>query len=260
MNNWDAHHYDGKLGYVSEFGKDVVSLLLPKKGERILDLGCGTGDLSYEIARSGATVLGIDLADTMIEEARAKYPHIHFAVENGENFRIAEQFDAVLSNAALHWMKKPSGVIESVWRALKPGGRFVAEFGGKGNVETIINALDSALRRIDASAESRNPWFFPSLGEYASLLEKQGFRVIYAVHFDRPTKLEDGERGLDHWLTAFAGHYFHGLHEAQRMQAIQEVKHAVRPKLFHDNSWFADYKRLRIVARRPQLRAENVNR
>ena len=107
--------------------------------------------------------------------------------------------------------------------------------------------MDSAPSGIDASAESRNPWFFPSLGEYASLLEKQGFRVTYAVHFECPTKLEDGEQGLDHWLNAFAGHYFLGLHEAQRMQAIQDVKHAVRPKLFHDNSRFADYKRLRIV-------------
>ena len=119
----------------------------------------------------------------MIQEALAKYPNLQFKVENGEEFRTEEKFDAVFSNTALHWMKRAANVIESVWMALKPGGRFVAEFGGKGNVELVIKGLENALHAFGISAAERNPWFYPSVGEYASLLEKQGFRVTYALHF-----------------------------------------------------------------------------
>lgn len=247
-NDWNAQLYDSKLKFVSEFGKDVVSLLHPKAGEKILDLGCGTGDLSFEISKSGALVVGIDLSNSMIQEARAKYPSLQFKVENGEEFRTEEKFDAVFSNAALHWMKRASNVIESVWLALKPGGRFVAEFGAKGNVELVIKGLENALNEFGISAVGRNPWFYPSIGEYASLLEKQGFRVTYALHFDRPTPLEDGGRGLDHWIDAFAGHFLHGLNDSERLHVIQMVKETTRSQLYRDGQWFADYKRLRIVA------------
>jgi trans-aconitate methyltransferase len=144
-NDWNAQLYDSKLRFVSEFGKDVVALLHPKAGEKILDLGCGTGDLSFEISKLGASVVGMDLSHSMIQEALAKYPNLQFKVENGEEFRTEEKFDAVFSNAALHWMKRAANVIESVWIALKPGGRFVAEFGGKGNVELVDQRIRKRL-------------------------------------------------------------------------------------------------------------------
>ena len=164
INTWDADLYDSKIGFVSERGKEVVNLLNPQPGERILDLGCGTGELTYEIARSGAIPLGIDLSPTMIEKARRKFPDLQFAVVNAETFRTTEQFDAVFSNAALHWMKGAAAVIKSVWLALRPGGRFIAEFGGKGNVNTIMQGITGVLAEHGISAAERNPWYFPSIG------------------------------------------------------------------------------------------------
>lgn len=250
MNTWDADLYDGKISYVSELGKGVVELLAPHSGERILDLGCGTGDLTFEIARHGAVTEGIDSSPEMIEKARQKYPDIQFAVENGETFRTVEPYDAVFSNAALHWMIQPERVVASVWHALRPGGRFVAEFGGKDNVETVIIGITEVLKAYGIDADDRNPWYFPSIGEYSSLLEKQGFRVACAIHFDRPTRVEDGEDGLQHWLHAFAQHFFHDFSVAERKRAFQQIEEKVRPVLHENSTWVIDYKRIRVVAKK----------
>ncbi|MCL5972051.1 MAG: methyltransferase domain-containing protein [Firmicutes bacterium] len=250
-NPWDADHYDKKLRYVSEMGKGVVSLLDPKPGEAILDLGCGTGDLTHEMATSGAIVVGIDLSQAMIQQARNKYPHLQFAVGNGENFRIDTTFDAVFSNAALHWMKHPSRVIACVWNALSPGGRFVAEFGGKGNVETVIGALERALDELGLTSQEKHPWYFPSIGEYTTRLEKQGFQTTYAIHFDRPTVLPDGDQGLEHWLNGFAGSYLQGLDQPTRHCVMRRTKELSRPRLYKNGQWHVDYKRLRIAAVKP---------
>jgi trans-aconitate methyltransferase len=249
INVWNAELYDKNLGFVSEFGKGVVELLNPQRGEKILDLGCGTGDLTYEIAKAGSTVFGIDLSQSMIEKARQKYPKIRFNVENGEDFRTIESYDAVFSNAALHWMKRPSKVVESVWLALRSGGRFVAEFGGQGNVETIIQGITDVLsQQYEMDATERNPWYFPSVGEYSSLLEQQGFRVTYALHFDRSTSLVDGENGLNHWLKGFGADFFQEFSESQQLILLEEIKEKLRPSLYHNGTWYADYKRIRIAA------------
>jgi trans-aconitate methyltransferase len=250
-NKWDATHYDNKLSFVSALGKSMLELLAPQSGERILDVGCGTGDLASEIAAAGAEPVGIDLSAEMIERARQKYPSIRFDVANAETFRTTERYDAVFSNAALHWMKRPADVIESIWLALRPGGRFVAEFGGKGNVEGIVEAIAKVLHGKGILAEERNPWYFPSIGEYSALLEKQGFRVVIAIHFDRPTPLGDGERGLENWLDAFAGNFFYDLSEAEKRKAYQEIADILKPRMYAENGWIADYSRIRVVARKP---------
>ncbi|RCX16233.1 trans-aconitate methyltransferase [Fontibacillus phaseoli] len=247
---WHPGMYDEKLGYVAEYGKGVVELLRAKPGEQILDLGCGTGDLTQEISKSGAGVLGMDLAVTMIEQARIKYPHLNFKVGNAEDFELNGSVDAVFSNAALHWMKNARGAAGSVWNALRPGGRFVAEFGGKGNVAAIVQSLETVLEQdygIDAGP--LNPWYFPSLGEYSVLLEELGFRIAYAAHFDRPTKLGEGEDGLIHWLNGFAaGSFLAGFKEAEKANVLHKVAKLAKRELFRDGEWFADYVRLRIVA------------
>jgi trans-aconitate methyltransferase len=249
---WQSDHYDRKLGFVSELGKDVVRLLNPIKDEHIFDLGCGTGDLANEISQAGAQVTGMDLSETMIGQAQRKYPQIQFFVGDGERFTVDSTFDAVFSNAALHWMKNPGAVLAGVWNSLKPGGRFVAEFGGKGNVETIVQAIGEVLREdfgIDAS--KLNPWYFPSIAEYSTLLEQQGFRVTYVIHFDRPTKIEDNEQGLNHWLRGFADNFFTTLSEAERHAVCAKIADKARNELFHNGSWYADYKRLRVMAVKP---------
>lgn len=249
---WQTELYDNKLNYVSELGKGVVELLNPKSGEKILDLGCGTGDLAYQISCSGATVMGMDLSTQMIEAAKEKYPDINFYVGNAENFNFAEQVDAVFSNAALHWMKNPREVIKCVWKVLNKGGRFVAEFGGQGNVENVIKATSKVLDKdygIDAS--KLNPWYFPSIAEYSTLLEQQGFRVTYAIHFDRPTKMKDGENGLNLWLTGSVDDFFMGFSLEEKKKVIEKISMEARDELFKDGSWYIDYKRLRLMAIKP---------
>jgi trans-aconitate methyltransferase len=248
INTWDSDLYDDKINFVSQLGKGVVDLLDPQKGEQILDLGCGTGDLTKEIANFGSIPLGIDLSESMIETAQKKFPLIQFSVENAINYRTQQKFDAVFSNAALHWMKQAPEVVESIWLALRPGGRFVAEFGGKGNVATIIQGIASVLSKKGISAAERNPWYYPSIAEYSTLLEKQGFRVTYAMHFDRPTPLNDGENGLKHWLDMFSDDFFYGFSSSEKSAIYEEIMVDLQTELYKDGTWFADYKRIRIMA------------
>jgi trans-aconitate methyltransferase len=234
---------------VWKHGQGVIELLAPLQGERILDLGCGTGHLTNQIARAGAEVIGIDKSTTMIAEARKLYPQLRFEIAEAADFHFDQPFDAVFSNAAIHWMKDQPGVIRRIWDALKPGGRLVAEFGGKRNIHAIRTALSEAVKEAGEEV-SFEPFarFYPSIGEYAALLEAQGFRVASASHFDRPTKLEEGDNGMRNWLLTFADNIIDSLPEKKREEVISAVAVKLKPVLFRDGSWFADYKRLRIVA------------
>lgn len=248
---WNTALYDGKNAFVWKHGRGVVELLAPKSGERILDLGCGTGHLTNEISSAGAEVIGLDKSQSMIEEARRLYPGLRFEIADATDFHFDRPFDAVFSNAAIHWMKNQPAVARSIWEALKPGGRFVAEFGGKGNIRAIRTALTDA---VEAAGETVNaePFarYYPAIGEYATLLEAQGFRVTFASHFDRPTKLDEGEKGLRNWLFTFADNVIESLPESKREQVIAQVERKLKPSLFQEGSWFADYRRIRIAAYR----------
>ncbi|MCR8633358.1 methyltransferase domain-containing protein [Paenibacillus radicis (ex Xue et al. 2023)] len=245
---WNAGLYDSKIGYVSRLGKGVVELLNPQPNERIIDLGCGTGDLTHVIAQLGASCIGIDESADMVGKARHKYPSISFEVMDGHEFRLDKPVDAVFSNAALHWMKQPERVIESVRLALHEGGRFVAEFGGKRNVGRIYEAIAKVLGDYGIDAEERNPWYFPSVSEYSGLLEAQGFEVRWMELYDRPTELDDGEGGLEHWLDAFAGMFFAGLAEEPKREAYARCSKLLERELYNGQHWIADYRRLRFSA------------
>jgi len=251
---WDPALYDSKHSFVWKYGEELIELLAPQRGERILDLGCGTGHLTHRIAVSGAEVTGLDISQAMIEQARKNYPGLEFVKGDAAAFAFAQPFDAVFSNAALHWITKPEAAVQCVARALKTGGRFVAEFGAKGNIAAIHNALRSALRALELSrAEEWNPWYYPSIGEYASLLERHGLAVRYATLFDRPTALEEGERGLRLWLEMFAGDLLDTLPASQREEALRSVEEQLRPARFRDGAWQADYTRIRVLARRESI-------
>jgi len=246
---WNSVLYEGNHAFVWQYGEALLELLAPKAGEQILDLGCGTGQLTEKIAQTGAFVQGIDSSLSMISAAKDNYPHINFSVADARNFQVEEPLDAVFSNAVLHWIKQPDAVINCVEKALKPGGRFVAEFGGKGNVGALVRALLSVLSEIgQLEPEALNPWYFPSIGEYAGLLEKQGFDVGYAVLFDRPTPLEGGSAGMVNWIEMFAGGFLSGLSDNVRSQVINSVEERLRPALYRDGNWSADYRRIRVVA------------
>jgi trans-aconitate methyltransferase len=241
-SRWDVGRYEGNHSYVWELGADLVDLLAPQPGERILDLGCGTGHLTSKIAGRGAQVLGIDNSPEMIGQARQNYPALQFALADAANFSFPDQFDAVFSNAALHWIEDADGVARSVAPALRPGGRFVAEFGGHGNIRSILEALRDVL---GPAADQRCPWFFRTIGEYSTVLEKHGVEVRQAWLFDRPTPIE-GENAMKDWLEMFAAKIFEGLPAPQ--QKMDEVVARLRPKIFSAGIWTLDYRRLRLVA------------
>ncbi|CAI8805788.1 trans-aconitate 2-methyltransferase [Brevibacillus sp. IT-7CA2] len=247
-NQWNAGLYDAKMNFVSEYGKGLVDWLQPAPGENILDLGCGTGDLCAQLSLAGANVTGIDFSTAMIETARQKYPQFAFEVADAHTYRTDVSYNAVFSNAALHWMKRPAEVVETIWLALAPDGRFVAEFGGHGNCGQITKALRTVLARKGIPADERSPWYFPSIGEYTTLLEKQGFHVVLASHFDRPTVMADGDLGLSHWLNSFCSPFFAGLSSDEIQQLCREVTDLLRPALFQEGHWVLDYKRIRVLA------------
>ncbi len=254
-NIWNSDLYEAKHAFVWQYGEDLISLLNPQPGEKILDLGCGTGQLTAQISQTGAEVMGIDHSSTMISTAKANYPQIEFVVADGKNFQLGQLFDAVFSNAALHWILEAKSVINCIWRSLKPGGRFVAEFGGKGNIQAIATALFQVLEtKNHLDLTEINPWYFPSIGEYTTLLEQQGFDVKYAVLFERPTPLADGDLGLANWLEMFTNSLLSRLDQTEKAEVIKAVEQQLRPILYDHGKWSADYRRIRVIAWKNELR------
>ena len=244
---WDPQQYSDQGRFVSDLGMPVVELLAPRRGERVLDLGCGDGVLTAKLVALGCDVIGVDGSASMIDAAKALGLDAH--VMDGHALQFASQFDAVFSNAALHWMKQPEKVVDGVWRALKPGGRFVGEFGGKGNVATIVAALETGLRARGVEPKPFNPWYFPSAEEYRVLLEARGFAVSSCELIDRPTPLPGNVIG---WLETFAQPFAAGLPESERPALFQGVMESCRAKLCDsDGRWCADYVRLRFAATKP---------
>jgi trans-aconitate methyltransferase len=249
---WDAGLYDDKHSFVWKLATGVLELLDAKPGERILDLGCGTGHLTARIAEAGAHVMGVDRSPEMIRQAKERYPALRFEVMDARGISLDGSFDAVFSNATLHWIKEPERVIAAIKKTLRPGGRFVAEFGGKGNTAELLAAIQRTWVKLGLDGPAPHPWYYPSLAEYAGLLEQHGFEVTYATLFDRPTPLDDGEHGLRNWLEMFGSAFIEGLPESIRERLLVEIEHELRPKLFHGGHWVMDYCRLRVMAKRPE--------
>ena len=249
-NRWDARLYDDRHAFVWRSAASLVELLAPQRGERILDLGCGTGHLTAQLAAAGAEAVGIDSSAAMIDEARRSHPDVRFFVADARDYRTDNPFDAVFSNAALHWVRPPEAAVRTIHDALRPGGRFVAEFGGRGNVERVV----AALRRLQSEYFSNAPlpdWYFPSVAEYATLLEAAGLETREAWLFDRPTPLE-GPDGLRSWVRMFATDAVAAVGANREDEFFARLEEDVRDELFGDTGWFADYRRLRITAVRPQ--------
>ena len=243
--HWNPEQYAKNARFVSDLGMPVVELLSPQPGESILDLGCGDGALTIKLAELGCKLVGVDSSAEMVSATKSL--GLDAYVMNGHSLSFSNEFDAVFSNAALHWMKHPESVIAGAWRALKPGGRFVAEFGGHGNVATIVNAIKSAL--ISRGAAVNGPWFFPRPEEYRALLEASGFIVDTIELIPRPTPLPGDVGG---WLETFAQSYTSVLPAADRPGFIAEVVEALRPALCDaSGNWKADYVRLRFSATKP---------
>ena len=250
---WNPDLYQSSHSFVWQFGKDLLALLAPQPGERILDIGCGTGQLTAEIAASGAEVTGLDNSPAMIAEARRNYPLLAFELRDVCDMPHHGAFDAVFSNAALHWVKRAEDAASAIARALKPGGRFVAELGGRGNTQALLAAAREALRQISASDPGDlNPWYFPSIGEYARLLESRGLEVTQAWLFDRPTRLEGGSEGLARWCEMFGAPILARVPESRRPEFLERLANLAAPSLLRESAWHIDYRRLRLVAHKPK--------
>jgi len=247
--SWNSELYQSSHAFVWQFGRDLLAVLAPKPGERILDVGCGTGQLTADIANAGAEVVGLDLSAEMIAAASANFPQLRFEVADIAAANYKGEFDAVFSNAALHWVRDQNAAIGAIARALKPGGRFVFEMGGRGNIQRIWNAAIQALSAMGVKdPEKLSPWFYPSIGEYAPMLESRGLLVTLAVLFDRPTPLEGGERGLRNWLQMFGMFASSILRPDQREELMERIEMIARPALLRNRQWTIDYKRLRMIA------------
>ena len=240
---WSSTVYAQNARFVSDLGVDVLSWLDPQPAERILDLGCGDGALTVRIAEAGAKVVALDASDDFVATARAAGLDAH--VGDGERLAFEREFDAVFSNAALHWMTDAPAVIDGVARALKPGGRFVAEFGGHGNVAAIVTALRAVAHRYGIDERLASPWFFPTTDEYAGLLAERGFEVDRIALIPRPTPLPSGLRG---WIGTFRAPFFHAAGE-KGGEALNDLEALLAPVLRDaKGNWTADYVRLRFIA------------
>ena len=247
-DQWEPTLYDEKHSFVWKLGASVIDLLDPKSGERILDLGCGTGQLTAQIAESGATVVGLDYSPSMINEAKRLYPHVEFQLGDAHDFELSKKFDGLFSNAALHWINDPSKVVACISRSLKPSGRMVVEFGGHGNVALVTQAIEAAFESLLGEQQS-HPWYFPGIAEFSSVLEQQGLEVTQAAMIDRPTPLE-GDDGLKNWVRMFGQHWLTLVSEDQHELFLERVAENGRGELLRDSTWYADYRRIRVVARK----------
>lgn len=241
---WNPEGYVKHAGFVAELGLPVVALLNPQPGEHILDLGCGDGRLTARLLQMGCEVVGVDGSPAQIAAAQAK--GLTVAVMDGQQLTFENEFDAVFSNAALHWMKRPDAVIAGVRRALKVRGRFVAEMGGHGNVAIIRTVLREALRQRGIDPETADPWYFPTSGEYQAKLERHDFQVTTMELIPRPTPLPGDISG---WLATFAESFTNCLPEEERAGFVDELREELRPLLCDkQGQWTADYVRLRFAA------------
>ena len=244
---WSPEQYERNARFVSELGMPVVTLLAPRAGERILDVGCGDGPLTKKLVELGCQVVGVDASPHMIDAAKAL--GLDAYVMDGQALPFVNEFDAVFSNAALHWMKKSDAVIRGVWRALKPGGRFVAELGGAGNVASVLRVLEPAVRQRGLDFQALNPWYFPSVEEYRRQLAAQGFVINTIALIPRPTPLPGG---LVAWLETFAQSFVAPFSGSERAQILTEVEDGCRSTLCDtQGKWTVDYVRLRFSATKP---------
>ncbi len=244
--NWNPEQYMENAPFVAALGKPVVSLLNPVPGERILDLGCGEGTLMEELEAVGCQVVGVDSSAPQVEATKAR--GLTATVMDASQLTFDTEFDAVFSNAVLHWVQQPDMVIDGVWRALKPGGRFVGEFGGHSNIAKIKAAVYKALEQRGIDPQPLDPWYFPTPEDYRQRLENRGFEVGHIALIPRPTPLPTNIAG---WLDTFAESFTSVLPAEERAAFIAEVEDTLRPQPCDENGqWTADYVRLRFAARK----------
>ena len=244
---WDPDSYAKNARFVSDLGAPVADLLAPQPGERVLDIGCGDGALTERFRNAGCVVVAIDSSPEQIWAALER--GLDARIIDARELEFRSEFDAVFSNAVLHWIEEADRVISGVWRALTPGGRFVGEFGGAGCVASIREAFGAALAARNIDLATVDPWYFPTADQYRSRLESCGFAVDSIELFPRPTPLPGH---VTHWLDLFAQPFLAAVPDDERPALLADVLAALEPRLrTADGVWIVDYVRLRFAATRP---------
>ncbi len=242
--DWNPSLYAATARYVSDHGLPVVDWLARQPGERILDLGCGDGALTAKLIALGCDVVALDQSVAMVEAARRN--GVQAQVADARRLEFHSEFDAVFSNAVLHWINEANDVVQSVARALRPGGRFIGEFGGQGNIALVRRALRDAMSRRGVELDETCGWYFPSPTEHAAVLERNGFDVARAELIPRPTPTPGDAR---EWLANFADHLLALAPASERQAILDEVDAALQPRLRGDDGvWHIDYVRIRFAA------------
>ncbi len=246
-DKWNADDYASHAAFVPQLTTKVLQDLSPKQGERILDLGCGDGVLAQEVLKSGCTLVGVDTSPGLVEAARRR--NVDARLADAQEVEFFEEFDAVFSNAALHWMPRQRELSRRVYRSLKPGGRFVAEMGGKGNIARLCKALNKAMGEFGLSFAQRNPWTFPDPSVHAEMLASLGFDVRECALRARPTPLPTNLQG---WLVTFTQQLLEDLDGKIRSTVIDRTVELCQPELrSSDGTWVVDYVRLNFTAIKP---------
>jgi trans-aconitate methyltransferase len=247
-HEFDPDAYEDAQSFVMEYGRDLLELLDPQPGERVLDLGCGTGHVTAEIADAvgpDGDVVGIDASPAMVEQARQAHPDLEVRHADATDFAVEDPFEAVYSNAALHWIEDQDAALSCVADALRPGGQFVAEMGAEGNIVEILEGVAAVAER--SNAEVAHPWHFPTLGEYSARLEERGFTVHLARTFERPTTLA-GKNGLRDWFDQFGDPLVASFPDED--DAIAAIEEELRADCWdpEEEAWTVTYRRLQFRA------------
>ena len=245
---WDSTLYDKSQSFVSEYGKDLLSFILPDKQQHILDLGCGTGELTKKLSEISKCTIGIDGSKEMIEAAKAKYPDLDFKVMDACCLQWKDQFDVVFSNAVFHWITDQKQLLTGIYSALKDSGKLVCEFGASGNISRIEKAYGIAVEQYQN--EYKNPFYFPTVAKYSALLQEIGFKIEKIYDYDRPTPLPDGKDGLRKWMIQFFADSLAVYDEAQQSAIFEGVENMLEKDMFDGTKWIADYRRIRAIARK----------
>lgn len=247
-SQWQAETYTTTGAFVAAYGVDTLALLDPQPGERILDLGCGDGALTLKIKDAGADVLGFDASKELLATAAGR--GLETQLGDAANLGFDQEFDALFSNAVLHWILDADAVANSMFKALKPGGRMAVEFGGFGNIAAVRTGLAGVLHE-HGYTDLPNDHYYPTVEQYTALLENQGFEEITAKLIHRPTFVADG---IEAWLRTFRGGFLKrlGIDDTERDQIFAETAQLLKPALYDPNTgWWADYVRIRVTANRP---------
>lgn len=244
---WDAERYNDSFSFVPQYGADVMNLISGPAGQFVVDLGCGNGTLTAELAAKGYRVLGIDDSAEMLALARQQHPDIEFCRGNAVSFELEHKADVIFSNAVFHWINdgQQDAMLANLYRQLRPGGQLVCEFGGKGCAELVHSTLERCFERRGMSY--LRAFYFPSIGDYAPRLERAGFRVEYAVLFDRPTP-QKGAHGLCDWIEMFDTRPFAGVSAETKQEILREAEQELRARLCRTGTWYIDYVRIRLRA------------